>query len=62
MDIAAAMRQAETSLQPLGAQRVHGRNSDDAFIADRVSWTPAMSLEIGLEQTYRWIDDQMTAP
>jgi hypothetical protein len=40
---------------------VCGRNRDDAFIADCLSRTPAISLEIGPEQTYRWIDDLMTA-
>ena len=34
---------------------VRGRNSDNTLIAERPGWTPAISLEIGLEQTYRWI-------
>jgi nucleoside-diphosphate-sugar epimerase len=39
---------------------VRGRNSDNTLIAERLGWAPEISLEIGLEQTYRWIYDQMT--
>jgi len=38
---------------------VRGRNSDNTLIADRLGWTPSVSLEVGLEPTYRWIYDQM---
>jgi nucleoside-diphosphate-sugar epimerase len=40
---------------------VRGRNSDNALITARLGWAPTISLETGLEQTYRWIYDQMTA-
>jgi GDP-D-mannose 3', 5'-epimerase len=40
---------------------VRGRNSDNTLIAERLGWAPGISLEIGLEQTYRWIYDRMTA-
>jgi GDP-D-mannose 3', 5'-epimerase len=40
---------------------VRGRNSDNMLIAERLGWAPAISLEVGLEQTYRWIYDQMAA-
>jgi GDP-D-mannose 3',5'-epimerase len=40
---------------------VRGRNSDNTLIAERLGWAPGISLEIGLEGTYRWIYDQMTA-
>jgi GDP-D-mannose 3', 5'-epimerase len=40
---------------------VRGRNSDNTLIAERLGWAPGISLEIGLEQTYRWIYDQMIA-
>jgi nucleoside-diphosphate-sugar epimerase len=38
---------------------VRGRNSDNTLIAERLGWTPEISLEIGLERTYQWIYDQM---
>ena len=37
-----------------------GRTSDNRLIVERLGWTPAISLEDGLEQTYRRIYDQMT--
>jgi GDP-D-mannose 3', 5'-epimerase len=40
---------------------VRGRNSDNTLITARLGWAPAISLETGLERTYRWIYDQMTA-
>jgi GDP-D-mannose 3', 5'-epimerase len=40
---------------------VRGRNSDNTLISERLGWAPAVSLEHGMEQTYRWIYDQMTA-
>jgi nucleoside-diphosphate-sugar epimerase len=44
----------------LGAPKgVRGRNSDNTLIAERLGWAPAIPLEVGLEQTYRWIYDQM---
>jgi nucleoside-diphosphate-sugar epimerase len=39
---------------------VRGRNSDNTLINERLGWAPGISLEVGLEQTYRWIYDQMT--
>jgi nucleoside-diphosphate-sugar epimerase len=39
---------------------VRGRNSDNTLIAERLGWVPTISLEVGLEQTYRWIYDQMS--
>jgi nucleoside-diphosphate-sugar epimerase len=40
---------------------VNGRNSDNALITERLGWAPDISLRQGLEKTYRWIFDQMTA-
>jgi GDP-D-mannose 3',5'-epimerase len=40
---------------------VRGRNSDNTLIKERLHWAPSITLEDGLEQTYRWIYDQMTA-
>jgi GDP-D-mannose 3',5'-epimerase len=45
----------------LGApQGVRGRNSDNTLIGERLSWTPSISLEDGLQNTYKWIFDQMS--
>ena len=40
---------------------VRGRNSDNTLIAERLGWAPGISLEVGLEETYRWIYDSMTS-
>ncbi len=40
-------------------QGVRGRNSDNNLIQERLGWAPAISLEEGLEKTYRWIHDQV---
>ena len=39
---------------------VRGRNSDNTLIQRILGWAPGISLEYGLEQTYRWIYDEMT--
>jgi nucleoside-diphosphate-sugar epimerase len=38
---------------------VNGRNSDNTKIQEYLGWEPGVSLREGLEQTYRWIHDQM---
>jgi GDP-D-mannose 3', 5'-epimerase len=40
---------------------VRGRNSDNTMILSRLGWEPTISLYDGLEQTYRWIFDQVSA-
>jgi GDP-D-mannose 3', 5'-epimerase len=40
-------------------QGVRGRNSDNALIQSYLGWEPSISLRHGLEQTYRWIYDEM---
>lgn len=40
---------------------VNGRNSDNTLIQQVFGWEPSMKLREGLEQTYRWIYDQMAA-
>jgi nucleoside-diphosphate-sugar epimerase len=40
---------------------VRGRNSDNTMIRRYLGWEPSIRLEVGLEKTYRWIYDQMTA-
>jgi nucleoside-diphosphate-sugar epimerase len=40
---------------------VRGRNSDNSLITERLGWAPSIRLEHGMQQTYAWIYDQMTA-
>jgi nucleoside-diphosphate-sugar epimerase len=40
---------------------VRGRNSDNTMIRERLGWEPSISLQSGLERTYRWIYDQTPA-
>jgi nucleoside-diphosphate-sugar epimerase len=40
---------------------VRGRNSDNTMILERLGWEPSISLQSGLQQTYRWIYDQVSA-
>ena len=45
----------------LGAPKgVRGRNSDNTLIKELVGWAPSISLENGLERTYKWIYEQIT--
>lgn len=43
-----------------GALGVRGRNSDNRLIEQKLAWRPARPLREGLEQTYSWIDQQVT--
>ncbi len=40
-------------------QGVRGRNSDNSLIRKELGWEPSISLRHGLEQTYRWIYDDI---
>jgi GDP-D-mannose 3', 5'-epimerase len=40
---------------------VRGRNSDNTLIQERLGWEPSITLRAGLETTYAWILDQVTA-
>jgi GDP-D-mannose 3', 5'-epimerase len=42
-------------------QGVRGRNSDNTLISERLGWSPSISLEEGLQNTYKWIFDQMSS-
>jgi GDP-D-mannose 3', 5'-epimerase len=42
-------------------QGVRGRNSDNTLIKERLGWEPDVTLEDGLEKTYAWMSDEMTA-
>lgn len=41
------------------AQGVHGRNSDNTMILERLGWEPGTPLREGLEKTYKWIQTQV---
>jgi GDP-D-mannose 3', 5'-epimerase len=43
-------------------QGVRGRNADISVMRSVLGWEPQISLEHGLEQTYRWISDQLDQP
>jgi len=40
-------------------QGVRGRNADISLIKSVLNWQPAVSLEAGLEMTYKWIFEQL---
>jgi nucleoside-diphosphate-sugar epimerase len=40
---------------------VRGRNSDNTLIQDQLGWEPGISLRAGLERTYAWVYDQVSA-
>jgi GDP-D-mannose 3', 5'-epimerase len=42
-------------------QGVRGRNSDNTLMQERLDWQPTISLEVGLEKTYRWVYDRMAS-
>lgn len=44
-----------------GPQGVRGRNSDNTKLNEVLGWEPQISLEEGLEPTYRWIEKQVQA-
>lgn len=42
-----------------GPQGVRGRNSDNTLVKKVLGWEPKVSLEQGLDKTYRWIEEQV---
>jgi GDP-D-mannose 3',5'-epimerase len=42
-------------------QGVRGRNSDNTRLRQVLGWEPAVTLEQGLAETYRWIEQQLEA-
>ena len=42
-----------------GPQGVRGRNSDNDLLRKVLGWEPEISLEAGMERTYRWIEEQV---
>ena len=43
-----------------GPQGVRGRNSDNSLLREVLDWEPTISLEDGLQATYRWIEKQVS--
>jgi GDP-D-mannose 3', 5'-epimerase len=44
-----------------GPVGVRGRNSDNSRLEASLGWSPSISLEDGLAETYRWIEKQVAA-
>lgn len=42
-----------------GPMGVRGRNSDNTKLKEVLAWTPQITLEKGLSQTYAWIEEQV---
>lgn len=40
-------------------QGVRGRNSDNSLVKKTLKWSPKISLEQGLKETYQWINKQL---
>jgi GDP-D-mannose 3',5'-epimerase len=40
-------------------QGVRGRNSDNTLILERLGWAPRWTLQDGMDETYRWISEQV---
>jgi len=45
--------------RPYKPQGVRGRNSDNTKMREVLGWEPQVSLEKGLEITYRWIENEL---
>ena len=41
-------------------QGVRGRNSDNSRLFQVLGWEPSVPLEVGLEITYKWIENEVT--
>jgi len=56
MDIAGVKLNMRHIDGPLG---VRGRNSDNKLIREKLGWAPSQPLRVGLEKTYKWIEEQV---
>ncbi len=57
-----ANKRIQKRYDPSKPQGVRGRNSDNTRLRQVLGWEPAVLLEDGLRQTYRWIVDQLGTP
>lgn len=44
-----------------GPMGVRGRNSDNAKLREVLTWEPSVTLEDGLERTYRWVEKELNS-
>ena len=51
----------ERSYELAAPKGVRGRNSDNTIILEQLGWEPSIPLRNGLEKTYGWIFDQVSA-
>jgi nucleoside-diphosphate-sugar epimerase len=56
-----AVLQLERHYDLTAPKGVRGRNSDNSMILTKLGWEPSISLRTGLERTYAWIFDQISA-
>lgn len=42
-----------------GPTGVRGRNSDNRLLSEKLNWQPSLSLRVGMEKTYKWIESQI---
>jgi len=42
-----------------GPQGVRGRNSDNTLIKEQIKWAPSISIDVGMQKTYDWINEQV---
>jgi len=42
-----------------GPMGVRGRNSNNVFIKEKLGWAPSIPVRVGIEKTYRWIEEQV---
>lgn len=43
-----------------GPEGVRGRNSDNNLIFEKLGWKPSQQLRVGVEETYKWIEKQVS--
>ncbi|MBN2315011.1 MAG: NAD-dependent epimerase/dehydratase family protein [Sedimentisphaerales bacterium] len=48
----------ERKYDPDAPRGVGGRNSDNTFIKQVLGWEPSTPLDVGLKETYKWIEQQ----
>lgn len=44
---------------PVTYQGVRGRRSDNTLIQQKLNWAPSQPLQVGLEKTFAWINEQV---